>query len=139
MTGITASSGGSGGGGGGGCPKVGHRIFAEHGLVYGTPYKNSEWSLVRTEDGGIFQVVPRHRWTTLRGLVRSQDLIPGEDFLRVIVRATKEKKWARVISQERLTEETEAESVHVAQDDKLYFCGAPDSTCDAEGHNLKPG
>jgi hypothetical protein len=81
--------------------------------VYGTPYKNSKWSLVRTEDGGIFQVVPRHRWTTLRGLVRSQDLIPGEDFLRVIVRATKEKKWLRVISQDRLTEETTAESVLV--------------------------
>jgi hypothetical protein len=139
MTAITASAaGGTGGGGGGGCPKTGHKIFAEHGMVYATPYKNSNWSLVRTEQGGIFQVVPRHRWTTLRGLVRSQDLRPGEDFLRVIMRATKEKKWLRVISQHHLFEETTAEGVLVDQLDRLYYCGAPESTCDAEGHNLKP-
>jgi hypothetical protein len=142
MTGITpAASGGSGGGGGGGCPKKGHHIFAERGKVFGTPYKNKYWVLIRTEEGGVFQVVPRHRWTTKRGLVCAQDLnseSSGPDFLWVKMRATGEKKWLRVLSADPHLEEAEAEGVVVEQEDKLYFCGAPESTCDAEGHNLKP-
>lgn len=142
MTAITpAAPGGGGTGGGGGCPKRGHNIFAERGKVFGTPYKNKHWVLVRTENGGIFQVVPRHRFTTLRGLIRAQELNKEEtgiDIIKTKVRATGKYEWSKVISAEPMIEDAEAESVLVEQEDRLYFCGAPESTCDAEGHNLKP-
>jgi hypothetical protein len=141
VTGITPSAaGGTGSGGGGGCPKSDHRIFAERGDVAGTPYKNKHWVLVRTENGGVFQVVPRHRFTTLRGLIRAQELNKEEtgiDVIKTKVRSTGKYEWSKVISAEPIVEEAEAMGVLVSQEDRLYFCGAPDSTCDAESHNLK--
>jgi hypothetical protein len=143
MTAITpAASGGTGTGGGGGCPDEKHTIFAERSTVAGTRFKNKYWVFIRTEEGGIFKVTPRHPWTTKRGLIMAKDLnsetAAGPDYMWVKMRATGEKKWLRVISVEPRVEEGVAIHPVVGQEDKLYFCGAPESTCDAEGHNVKP-
>jgi hypothetical protein len=138
MTAITGASGGAGSGGGGGCPAADHHIRCEKSSVLGTPFFNSEWIITKTVNGGKAKVTPRHPWTTKRGLVMAKDLQPLEDEIWVTMRDTGEKRWAIVESADPLREEGTAIQVVVPTEDKLYLCGAPDSTCDMEGHNLKP-
>jgi hypothetical protein len=139
MTALTpTAAGGTGGGGGGGCPDEDHRVFCPTSLVLATPFSNKVWSRVHTELGGEACVTPRHRWTTERGLVASKDLLVGKDRIKVIMRADESVRWLLVISEQREERQGRAVNVVVPTEEKLYFCGAPRSTCDLEGHNLKP-